>query len=117
MTPRSVASGSVVTCAKGRPHSLPPVVPELDRSLLDPDVLDAISDGVADRLADRLSPAPSPLLDIREAAEYLAVSVRTVESLVALGEIPVVRIGTGRGVRRFERRSLDAFVRRSARAL
>ncbi len=68
-------------------------------------------------MAERLSSGPAPLLDIREASEYLSVSVRTVESLVALAEIPVVRIGAGRGVRRFETRALDAFVRRNTRSL
>ena len=80
---------------------------------LDPDDIAAIAEGVV----ALLNPVPYALLDINEAANALAVSVRTVESLVALGEIPVVRIGTGRGVRRFERRALDAYVRRSTRAL
>ena len=88
-----------------------PRVPELHDV-----VVEAIADGVADRLSDRLL-APEALLDIKGAARYLAVSVRTVEALVALGEIPVVRIGAGRGVRRFERAALTAYVRRNTRSL
>lgn len=65
--------------------------------------------GAADRPA-----SPPPLLDLSGAATRLNVSQRTVEALVALGEIPVVRIGTGRGVRRFDPAAVEAFIRRSA---
>ena len=83
------------------------------------DTLDALAAGVAERVARLLSGQlrPDPLLDLAGAAERLNVSERTVESLVASGEIPVVRIGTGRGVRRFDPAGLDAFVRRQTRAL
>lgn len=74
-------------------------------------VRQAVREELAAASADR--PA-EPLLDLAGAAARLNVSARTVESLVALGEIPVVRIGTGRGVRRFDPEALDAFVRRSA---
>lgn len=66
---------------------------------------------------DRPPAGPSPLLDLAGTAARLNVSERTVESLVASGEIPVVRIGTGRGVRRFDPASVEAFIRRRARAL
>ena len=66
---------------------------------------------------DRPPVGEPPLLDLAGAAARLNVSERTVESLVATGEIPVVRIGTGRGVRRFEPSALQAFIRRNARTL
>lgn len=58
-----------------------------------------------------------PLLDINGAAKRLNVSPRTVESHVAQGDIPVIRIGTKRGVRRFDPAALDAFIRRNTRTL
>lgn len=67
--------------------------------------------------SDRRPASAPPLLDLKGAAARLNVSERTVESLVASGEIPVVRIGTGRGVRRFDPTALEAFVRRQTRAL
>jgi len=78
-----------------------------------------LADEVADRVAERLLGVLSPpsLLDISGVADRLNVSRRTVENLVALGEIPVIRIGGGRGVRRFEQAALDAFVRRSTRSV
>ncbi len=53
------------------------------------------------------------LLDYREAARLLAVSERTVWSLVAKGELPAVRIG--RAVR-IDRRDLVAWVDRQKSA-
>lgn len=64
--------------------------------------------------ADRPLTRP-PLLDLSETAARLNVSTRTIESLVSMGEIPVVRIGTGRGVRRFDPDAIEAYIRRSAR--
>ena len=66
---------------------------------------------------DRPPAGKPPLLTLAQAAERLNISTRTVESLVAMGELPVVRMGTGRGVRRFDPASVDAFIRRSARKL
>ena len=91
----------------------PPPNSPTDRS--EGELADAIAERVAERLVQVL--APPSLLDIDGAAARLNVSVRTVESLVALGEIPVVRIGVGRGVRRFSPSALDAFVRRHTRSL
>ena len=90
---------------------------ELDRSVLDPTFVDAFAGEIATRLAGHLSAAPRPLLDLAGAAARLNVSERTVEHLVAVGELPVIRIGLGRGVRRFDPAALDAFVRRSTRSL
>lgn len=86
-------------------------VPSLD--------LDALAGRLAARVAELVEEArtPPPLLDLDGAARRLNVSTRTVEALVADGEIPVVRIGTGRGVRRFDPAAVEAFIRRNARSL
>lgn len=68
-------------------------------------------------LSPQLNAAPGALLDLTGAAERLNVSRRTVESLVSVGELAVVRIGLGRGVRRFDPAALDAYIRRSTRTL
>lgn len=47
------------------------------------------------------------LLTRREASEYLAISPRKLDSLVADGELPRVKIGTSV---RFEKSDLDAFI-------
>ena len=99
----------------------------LPRPAVPPD-LDALADDLEARVrraireelaADRPAAPPQapPLLDLAGTAARLNVSERTVESLVALGEIPVVRIGTGRGVRRFDPDAVEAFIRRRARTL
>lgn len=79
------------------------------------DAVAELAEALGRILRDQL--APPPLLDLAGAAARLNVSERTVESLVALGEIPVVRIGTGRGVRRFDPAAIEAFIRRQARSL
>lgn len=91
----------------GRPADAPP----LD--------LDAIADRLAERVAALVEVArqPPPLLDLDGAAARLNVSPRTVRALVADGEIPVIRIGTGRGVVRFDPTAVEAFIRRNARGL
>ena len=58
---------------------------------------------------------PAPLLDIHAVARWLNVSTRLVETFVAGGEIPSLRIGRGRGVRRFEPAAVEAFIRRRAK--
>lgn len=97
---RNLSSGT----ANGTPSTRPPLS-------------DAALDAIADRLADRLSTLPSappPLLTSTEVADWLNVSERTVDNLVALGELIPVRVTpSGRG-RRFERRGVEAFIRRCA---
>ena len=82
-----------------------------------PPLSDAALDAIAERLADRLATLPSappPLLTSTEVADWLNVSERTVDNLVALGELIPVRVTpSGRG-RRFERRGVEAFIRRCA---
>ena len=81
--------------------------------------LEVLSARLAERVVELVEAArqPPPLLDLDGAAERLNVSPRTVRALVADGEIPVVRIGTGRGVVRFESAAVEAFIRRNARSL
>ena len=81
--------------------------------------LDAVAERLAARVAELVEAArtPPPLLSLDATAARLNVSPRTVESLVADGEIPVIRIGAGRGVRRFDPAAVEAFIRRQARAL
>ena len=55
----------------------------------------------------------STLLKYPEAAAYLKVSHSTLYRMVAGGRLPVVRLGAGpqgKGITRFRRQDLDAFV-------
>lgn len=47
---------------------------------------------------------------VREAADYLAVSLRTLDRIIARRDIQAVRIGRGRGVRRIARAELDRVI-------
>jgi excisionase family DNA binding protein len=59
-------------------------------------------------VVEQVQGAPVALLmDTSEAAEVLAVSQRQVERLVASGELPSVRVG---GARRIRRADLEAYV-------
>ncbi len=89
--------------------ALPPAPP----AALD---VEALADVIAERVrrAVLAEAAPEPLLDLAGVARWLNVSERTVESFVATGELPCLRIGMGRGVRRFETAAVEAFIRRQA---
>ncbi|HEX9951244.1 MAG TPA: helix-turn-helix domain-containing protein [Rubricoccaceae bacterium] len=84
--------------------------------------VDALISQIADRVIhvvrQELASAPPsapPLLDLSGVAQRLGVSERTVETLVAMGELPFSRIGArGRGARRFEPEAVEAFIRRRA---
>jgi excisionase family DNA binding protein len=52
-------------------------------------------------------PLPDRLLTLREVAAYLRYSVRSVRRLIAVGRLPVVRLGRAIRVRRCD---LEAFV-------
>jgi len=52
----------------------------------------------------------SPVLDFREAASYLHISIRKLDDLQAAGEIRPIRIGTKR---LFFREQLDALLNRA----
>jgi len=95
---------------------VPPTAPEGSRTgppAAPPDLADLIRETIREELA---SASPRRLLTPDEVAEWLGVSKRTVESLVGLGEIPVVRIGTGkRKLPRYQPEAVEAFIRRQAR--
>jgi excisionase family DNA binding protein len=79
----------------------------------DPDLDDRIEAIVERLVQDRLkalmaSQAPDPLWDVDEVAAYLGVSRRTVDTLIASGEIKPMRVGRQR---RFHRKSIDAYLR------
>lgn len=59
-----------------------------------------------------VSDYPEPLMTVRDVATYLNVSVRTVEALIAEGELVPLRI---RSVRRFTREAVQAYVRNATR--
>jgi excisionase family DNA binding protein len=54
------------------------------------------------------SQTPDPLWDVDEVAAYLGVSRRTVDTLIAGGEIKPMRVGRQR---RFHRKAIDAYLR------
>jgi excisionase family DNA binding protein len=70
----------------------------------------ALADALANRLAPLVgaAPRPEPLMTAEEVAEYLAVSIRTLETLIAEGELVPLRI---RGARRFTREAIDSYLR------
>jgi excisionase family DNA binding protein len=79
------------------------------RTQLLAEVQEVVTDAVRDAL-DARQHAP-PLLTVEQVAERLNVSVRTVESLIADGELVPLRI---RGARRFTDQTIDAFLRSCA---
>ena len=77
-------------------------------------LIDTIAGELENRLAPLLQAAqrPEPLLTVEDVAAHLAVSKRTVETLISEGELVPLRI---RGTRRFTREAVDAFLRTTAR--
>jgi len=76
------------------------------------EAIDDLREGVR-RIEQTLRKSPpqkhvGQLLTVREVSEQLAVSVRTVETLIESGELLPIWI---RGTRRFDPRTVDAFVR------
>jgi excisionase family DNA binding protein len=83
----------------------------------DPDQLaEALAERIAERLYDLINrPARtdgSHLLDVKDVARHLQVSKRTVETLIAEGQITPIWI---RGQRRFTKEALDAYLRKCSR--
>lgn len=76
-------------------------------------LLDDLVERVSDKLADLIEKTdrPEPLLTIDDVADYLRVSKRTVETLIAEGELVPLRIRTRR---MFTREAIDAYLRRIA---
>ena len=58
--------------------------------------------------------SPKPLLTLNEAASLLAVSPKTLQRLVARGDLAVIRVGSSM---RFSTGDLDAFVARHRSAV
>jgi excisionase family DNA binding protein len=58
--------------------------------------------------------SPKPLLTLNEAATLLAVSPKTLQRLVARGDLPVIRVGSSL---RFSTGDLEAFVMRNRSAV
>ena len=56
------------------------------------------------------TPPHSPLLTPQEAARYLRIEERCLRSIRQRGEIPVVRVGHGRGRILFHKSDLDAYI-------
>ena len=100
------------------PSPAPDRPPSADRQLAPLD-LDELAARLADRVAELVTAAsaPRPLLTQAEVADWLNVGERTVDNLVALGELPTVRITPSGRSRRFERAAVEAFIRRNARSL
>ena len=83
-------------------------------ALLAPDALAALEELVAERVTAAVAESEngergSPWLSLREAAEYVGVSERTLERDVARGRLSSSTVGRRRLVHRDE---LDAYVRR-----
>lgn len=73
--------------------------------------LDAIAERVAEIIDERSSPGLPQLYTQRQIARALSVSERTVDNLVAAGELVPVRVTPSRKARRFARANLEAFIR------
>lgn len=93
-----------------------PAMPPFEKQP-DPRVIEAMEARLR-TLVDRLiqkhldalsaSQTPDPLWDVDEVAAYLGVSRRTVDTLIAGGEIKPMRVGRQR---RFHRKAIDAYLR------
>lgn len=107
------------------PDTVPPTLPPELEALL-ADHLDALASGVAARLSpavldglearvrrilrDELQrqAEPAPLWDVATVARRLGVSDRSVEKIIACGELRPLWIG---GVRRFDPRTVEAYIK------
>jgi excisionase family DNA binding protein len=81
--------------------------------ILEASLLAAIRQVVAEAVAARPveAPASPPLLTKSDMARYLHVSVRTIDTLVAEGELVPIHI---RSARRFTKDAVDRYIRRQA---
>lgn len=69
--------------------------------------IDAFADAIAARIAERLQQGERRLMRIKEAATYMGVSRRTLETLMANGTLPTVREGS---LVRLDRGDLDQWI-------
>ena len=70
---------------------------------LTPAQLDQLAEEIADRVAARLGTGADEVGDIHAAAQWLGVSVPTLERAVRRGEVPSIKVGR---LRRFRRSDL-----------
>jgi excisionase family DNA binding protein len=68
------------------------------------------------RVGSSAKPTPSALLTVSEVAAQLRVSRRTVERLVARGELPFIALPLRRGGLRFCRGEIERFLEQRHRA-
>lgn len=66
--------------------------------------LDQLADAIAARVLERMEQGKQRYLRVVEAAKYLGVSRRTLDSYIAEGQIPHIRQA---GVKRIDRADLD----------
>ena len=82
----------------------------------------AIIEAIREALREEMAPflrrhraGVKPLLSIQDAAELLGLSVRSVEDLIAAGDLPVLAVGPKGGKRKIAPATLEAYMRRCAR--
>ncbi len=76
-----------------------------------PELAEHLATALKEAVDGQKAPGPPPLLDVQGVADRLNVGVRTVETLIADGELVPVRV---RSARRFTPESVDAYIRRAA---
>lgn len=98
-------SGAALGSVDDAPQGVPPgdLVALIERAV------ERATDRLTERLLAELRESAGPMLTTEQAASYLSVSERTLESLVSAGKISTTRI-TPR-TRRFAREHLDAVLR------
>jgi excisionase family DNA binding protein len=69
--------------------------PGRPRKVLTPEAQTAHDALQRERLHARLAASPRRLLDVTQAAHYLAVSTWTIRDLIAAGRLPIVRLPGG----------------------
>jgi len=72
------------------------------------DRIEAMVEEILDHVRD---PQPDPLWSIEDVAARLSMSRRTIEKMVAEGDLTPIWI---RGQRRFDPKTIDAYIRRCA---
>ena len=86
--------------------------------VVSPEVLDALRQVLREEMASLLCQDRTDigmLLSVRDAANLLGLSVRSVEDLIAMGELPVADVGPRGGKRKITSEAVEAYVRRCAR--
>lgn len=92
----------------GLPENTITIYASLLLAEMEPLLKDIIQEAIQEFQTQQSHDSSRPLLSVKCVAQRLAVSVRTVESLIALGEIKPIWIG---GQRRFHEDTLEIFIR------